>query len=162
MKAGSQVATTASTHLYSILFVTFGVFAYKDLIPLATFTLCPEDDIHDWTIQLRLILLTVVGVLIPVSAPRTFKPINASVSLIQGDFGCDLTGSIVGERSPYGRTDCLNTLPRVVLVPRRHRTQGLPHATSPRRRASDPRRLRHFRELGSHVFLDPRPHHKRS
>ncbi|KAG8887722.1 hypothetical protein FRB98_009106 [Tulasnella sp. 332] len=73
LTARPTVAELASTHLGLLLFVAFAVVAYRDLAPLGTFTMTPEDG--GWV---RATLLTIAGVIIPISTPRKYKPIDPS------------------------------------------------------------------------------------
>ncbi|KAG8995891.1 hypothetical protein FRB93_001035 [Tulasnella sp. JGI-2019a] len=68
-----------STHLALLLFAAFGVFFYRDIIPLGTFTMKPMET--GWLDWVRLRLLFVVGVLLPLTAPRRFEPLDRSKNL---------------------------------------------------------------------------------
>ncbi|ADV20810.1 ATP-binding cassette (ABC) transporter, putative [Cryptococcus gattii WM276] len=63
------------THLDSLLLLAFAVYAYRDIWPLFTFNLAPED-INTPVTWARVVLLTVSAVLIPLVRPRTYVPVD--------------------------------------------------------------------------------------
>lgn len=63
------------THLDSLLLLAFAVYAYRDIWPLFTFNLDPED-INTPVTWARVVLLTVSAVLIPLVRPRTYVPVD--------------------------------------------------------------------------------------
>ena len=65
---------TGSSHVIILLAATFVIYAYRDLWPLATFTLAPLDT-PGWTTWSRIAILGFAGVLLPLVTPRT--PHNA-------------------------------------------------------------------------------------
>lgn len=77
----ARVATIASAHATTILLLTLGVFLYRDVVPLGTFTKSPMDGADGWITWLRIGLLGFSGVLVPLCLPGTFKPLDPSVSL---------------------------------------------------------------------------------
>ena len=52
--------------------MTFAVYAYRDLLPLGTFTLTPEDLSEGWFLWVKVGLLSVTGILIPLLVPRPY------------------------------------------------------------------------------------------
>lgn len=63
------------THLDSLLLLAFAVYTYRDIWPLFTFNLDPED-ISTPVTWARVVLLTVSAVLIPLVRPRTYVPVD--------------------------------------------------------------------------------------
>nr|XP_031862945.1 uncharacterized protein CI109_001420 [Kwoniella shandongensis]KAA5530017.1 hypothetical protein CI109_001420 [Kwoniella shandongensis] len=61
------------THLDTLLFLGFSLYAYRDLWPLCTFNLDPAD-INNAITWSRVALLSVVAVLVPLIRPRTYVP----------------------------------------------------------------------------------------
>lgn len=61
------------SHLDTLLILGWGLYAYRDLWPLLTFTLIPTDLDNPIT-WARVSLLTFVAVVIPMIRPRTYVP----------------------------------------------------------------------------------------
>ncbi len=59
-----------SHHLSLILLLTWGVYVYRDVVPLATTTLRPADADEGVFIWLKLLILTEAAVLLPIVTPR--------------------------------------------------------------------------------------------
>ncbi|VDB89911.1 unnamed protein product [Peniophora sp. CBMAI 1063] len=74
--ARASLARTASTHLGTILLVSFAVYAYRDIWPLMTYTLVPVDGKEGALLWVKLALLTYAGVLVPLLIPRTYIPLD--------------------------------------------------------------------------------------
>ncbi|KAG8985598.1 hypothetical protein FRB90_004594, partial [Tulasnella sp. 427] len=74
--ARRRLTRVVSTHLTTLLFVAWSVFAYRNLYPLATYTKHPVDASDGWITWVRVALLTLVGVVLPLIVPRQFVPIN--------------------------------------------------------------------------------------
>ena len=55
------------------------MFAYRDLWPLATFTLTPLDGAEGPLIWVKVGLLTLIGVIIPLFVPRQYVPFDPKV-----------------------------------------------------------------------------------
>lgn len=75
----SSIRQTASNHVALLLLLAFSVYAYRDLIPLCTFTLSPMDGGDGWRLWSRLAILTFAAVLVPLLAPREYVPIDPTV-----------------------------------------------------------------------------------
>jgi hypothetical protein len=69
-------ASVASCHLSSLLLGTFSVSAYRNIWPLLTFTLSPADACEGALLWARIGLLAFSAVVIPLLAPRQYKPID--------------------------------------------------------------------------------------
>jgi len=65
----------ANNHLSVLLLVAWGVYTYRDVWPLATYTLQPVDP-DNWTVWASFAVLTAVGVIIPVLTPFEYIPID--------------------------------------------------------------------------------------
>ncbi|CAG8751921.1 15164_t:CDS:2, partial [Acaulospora colombiana] len=65
----------AKNHLVTLLLATWGVYIYRDLWPLATYTLHPIDPKH-WTTWTAIGLLTVVGIFVPFLMPHEYVPVE--------------------------------------------------------------------------------------
>ncbi|EIW62518.1 multidrug resistance-associated ABC transporter [Trametes versicolor FP-101664 SS1] len=63
-----------SHHLSLILLLTWGVYVYRDAVPLATTTLRPADADEGVLIWIKLLILTEAAVLLPVFTPRVTVP----------------------------------------------------------------------------------------
>jgi hypothetical protein len=68
-----------SIHLNTVLLVSFGSYAYRDLFPLATFTLVPQDLAQGWLLWAKIVVLAVAAVVIPLSTPRPYIPLDPEV-----------------------------------------------------------------------------------
>ncbi|KIY48677.1 P-loop containing nucleoside triphosphate hydrolase protein [Fistulina hepatica ATCC 64428] len=60
-------------HLSIVLFVAFAVYAWRDVYPLATYTKVPVDE-PGTLLWAKVILLFVVSTVIPLVAPREYRP----------------------------------------------------------------------------------------
>lgn len=71
----------------AILLSVLGVYTYRDVWPLATYTLQPADKEEGNTIWVKIAVLTVTGVIIPLLMPHPYVPVDpkARLSLYTGD-----------------------------------------------------------------------------
>ncbi|KII86412.1 hypothetical protein PLICRDRAFT_144122 [Plicaturopsis crispa FD-325 SS-3] len=65
-------------HLVVVLLVAWSVFSYRNLWPLATFTLVPRDRADGWLLWAKAVVLTSVSIVVPLFSPRRYVPFNAS------------------------------------------------------------------------------------
>ncbi|KZV64704.1 hypothetical protein PENSPDRAFT_656364 [Peniophora sp. CONT] len=72
----APLARAASPHLILILLASFAVYAYRDLWPLMTYTLSPADRQEGALLWVKLVLITYAGVLIPLTIPRAYTPLD--------------------------------------------------------------------------------------
>ncbi|KAI0068098.1 P-loop containing nucleoside triphosphate hydrolase protein [Artomyces pyxidatus] len=79
--AGFKLAYTATRHLNMLMLVTFGIYMYRDLWPLATFTLSPEDELEGPLLWAKIAILSVAAVIIPLTVPRQYIPFDPKASL---------------------------------------------------------------------------------
>ncbi|KAI0782172.1 multidrug resistance-associated ABC transporter [Abortiporus biennis] len=68
--------TIATAHLVPVLLVPWGVFLYRDVWPLATYTLLPRDRDDGWLVWVEVFLLTLAAVIIPLASPRRYIPVD--------------------------------------------------------------------------------------
>ncbi|KAI0329604.1 multidrug resistance-associated ABC transporter [Cubamyces sp. BRFM 1775] len=71
-----RLSGMVSRHAAFVLLVTWGVYVYRDLWPLATFTLQPVDAEEGLFIWLKVSLLTLAAVVVPLFCPRQYVPID--------------------------------------------------------------------------------------
>ncbi|KAF9466481.1 hypothetical protein BDZ94DRAFT_1280783 [Collybia nuda] len=69
-------------HLNIVLFVNLFVYTYRDLYPLATFTLTPHDIAEGSILWLKIIILIGIGLVIPVITPRGHTCIDYQDSFV--------------------------------------------------------------------------------
>jgi hypothetical protein len=75
-------APLSSLHLTLVLLVEFGVYVYRDLIPLATYNKRPIDDAEDILFRVKMLALFVAAVVTPLCAPRRYIPVDPKVSFL--------------------------------------------------------------------------------
>ncbi|KAH9836198.1 uncharacterized protein C8Q71DRAFT_761194 [Rhodofomes roseus] len=74
--ARSPLSRNASLHLTVLLLVTWGLYVYRDVWPLATFTLTPLDSAEGGILWAKVALLTVSAVIVPLCIPRSYVPLD--------------------------------------------------------------------------------------
>ena len=57
----------------------WGAYIYRDIWPLATVLLSPADEAEGPLMWAKLALLSVAGVIIPLTIPRKYEPVNPKV-----------------------------------------------------------------------------------
>ncbi|KAF8953101.1 multidrug resistance-associated ABC transporter [Flammula alnicola] len=67
---------SASRHINVALLSAFGVYAYRDLWPLATYTQNPVDIAEGGILWAKIIILTITAIVIPLFIPRRYVPID--------------------------------------------------------------------------------------
>ena len=68
-----------SCHNNFVLFVTFAVYFYRDIWPLATYTEKPIDVSKDTLLWTKVIVLFGTAVVIPLLVPRQYVPVDPKV-----------------------------------------------------------------------------------
>ncbi|KAJ6479430.1 hypothetical protein C8R47DRAFT_1285504 [Mycena vitilis] len=63
-------------HVNCVLFLAFCVYAYRDLLPLATFTGVPADLDEGRTLWAKIFVLFITAVMIPLFTPRQYIPVD--------------------------------------------------------------------------------------
>lgn len=66
-------------HLNTVLCATLAVYAYRDIYPLGTYVLTPQDKDEGSLLWAKISLLTLAGVIIPLSVPREYFPVDRKV-----------------------------------------------------------------------------------
>ncbi|KAJ7785936.1 hypothetical protein B0H16DRAFT_1681200 [Mycena metata] len=69
----SQVAVK---HLNTVMLLTTAVYVYRDVFPLVTYQLVPQDLAEGWIIWAKAIALIVTTVIIPLFIPRLYVPVD--------------------------------------------------------------------------------------
>ncbi|KAI3595054.1 atp-binding cassette transporter [Moniliophthora roreri] len=69
-------STTTSVHLELILLSALGVYAYRDIYPLVTYDLSPQDEWESPFIWVKIILLLLTSVVIPLVTPGVYVPVD--------------------------------------------------------------------------------------
>ncbi|KAH7914592.1 hypothetical protein BJ138DRAFT_1143462 [Hygrophoropsis aurantiaca] len=72
----SQWSKLMSNHLDFLLLAVFGVFVYRNLYPLVTFTKQPSDIDEGWLLWVKIAILTLTAVIIPITSPRQYVPFD--------------------------------------------------------------------------------------
>ncbi|KAI0052512.1 hypothetical protein FA95DRAFT_1675194 [Auriscalpium vulgare] len=72
--AAYKRAATAARHLTVVLLSAFAVYTYRDLWPLATFTLSPLDKREGPLLWARIAVLGIASIVIPLTIPRKYIP----------------------------------------------------------------------------------------
>ncbi|KDQ56808.1 hypothetical protein JAAARDRAFT_36283 [Jaapia argillacea MUCL 33604] len=72
--ARAKVTRGINRHVVLLLLGIFGVYAYRDLWPLTTFTLSPMDSKEGWLLWTKIGVLSFVGIFIPLAIPRQYVP----------------------------------------------------------------------------------------
>ncbi|CAE6444373.1 unnamed protein product, partial [Rhizoctonia solani] len=73
---GPHFRTIVNSHLVGLLLIAFAVYAWRDLMPLATYDLRPADSAGGWLTWSRIGVLTFASVVIPLCIPRVYVPID--------------------------------------------------------------------------------------
>ncbi|KAJ7705435.1 P-loop containing nucleoside triphosphate hydrolase protein [Mycena rosella] len=63
-------------HLTFVLLAVFSVYSYRDIYPLATFTLSPCDLSDGWLLWIKIVLLGIVALVLPLVEPRQYVPVD--------------------------------------------------------------------------------------
>lgn len=66
-------------HLSLLLIFTLGIYIYRDLYPLVTFTLMPKDGAEGTLLWTKIFVLVVTGIFVPVAMPRQYVPFDPKV-----------------------------------------------------------------------------------
>lgn len=79
MVAGERISSLAAHHLTVILLTTWGLYAYRDVWPFATFTLTPQDSAEGGLLWAKFALLTLSAIIVPLCISRPYAPIDPEV-----------------------------------------------------------------------------------
>ncbi|KAJ8074529.1 hypothetical protein PM082_015430 [Marasmius tenuissimus] len=75
--SSSRLNAIAAQHVNILLVITLLVYTYRDLFPLATYTLEPQDKGEGVLLWVKIGLVTVASAL-PLAMPRQYKPVDPS------------------------------------------------------------------------------------
>ncbi|KAJ8473273.1 hypothetical protein ONZ51_g7973 [Trametes cubensis] len=73
---GTQANIRAFNHASAVLAIAWGVYMYRDIWPLATIDLAPEDAPEGAVMWIKLGFLSLSGVIVPLLSPRRYVPID--------------------------------------------------------------------------------------
>ncbi|KAI0918361.1 hypothetical protein AcV5_002367 [Taiwanofungus camphoratus] len=76
MAAKPWLSRLVSRHLALVLFLSWAVYVYRDIWPLATFTLAPVDAAEGGILWAKIGLLTAAAVVVPLCMPRQYIPLD--------------------------------------------------------------------------------------
>lgn len=79
VSTGWRLTRTLSRHISTVLFVTFAVYFYRDVIPLATVDWPIQDVVEGRLLWAKVSLLTLAAVIIPLVMPRMYIPVDPKV-----------------------------------------------------------------------------------
>ncbi|TBU23091.1 hypothetical protein BD311DRAFT_811015 [Dichomitus squalens] len=71
-----HLSRLVTRHLVTVLLMTWAVYVYRDLWPLATFTLQPADASEGSLLWAKVSVLTFAAVIIPLVVPRQYIPVD--------------------------------------------------------------------------------------
>ncbi|KAF8192829.1 P-loop containing nucleoside triphosphate hydrolase protein [Mycena galopus ATCC 62051] len=74
--ARQPTCDNAVHHLNLVLLSTLGVYVYRDIFPLGTFSGVPKDSAERFILWIRIGLLAFTGVLVPLLSPRKYTPVD--------------------------------------------------------------------------------------
>lgn len=83
ISAARSNSNSAIRHLNFVLIVTWSVFTYRDLWPLATFTLRPVDEAAGPLLWVEIAFLTIAGIFVPLLVPRQYIPVDPKVRVLR-------------------------------------------------------------------------------
>ncbi|CCO37550.1 ATP-binding cassette transporter abc4 Short=ABC transporter abc4 [Rhizoctonia solani AG-1 IB] len=66
-----------NTHLVVLLLVAFGVYAWRDLVPFATYNQHPADAAGGWLTWARIGVLGFASIVVPLFIPRVYVPLDS-------------------------------------------------------------------------------------
>lgn len=78
--ASVQWSVTVSRHLATLLLFTFGVYVYRDIYPLLTYNVEPQDS-QDSVLWATVSLLAITSSVIPMIMPRRYVPVDPKVGM---------------------------------------------------------------------------------
>ena len=87
--AGSaKTSRVVVKHLNTVLLSAFCVYFYRDVFPLATFTLAPMDILEGYILWAKVFILFTVSVIIPLVIPRQYIPVDPKVERLRESADC--------------------------------------------------------------------------
>ncbi|KAJ7646982.1 P-loop containing nucleoside triphosphate hydrolase protein [Roridomyces roridus] len=76
LASSERVSRTVVPHINTILLFVFGVYFYRDILPLATYNLHPKDLSEGPILWAKISVLFIAGVAIPLLVPRKYTPLD--------------------------------------------------------------------------------------
>ncbi len=80
--APAAIGRVASLHLTLVTCTLFAVYAYRDIWPLMTFTLEPEDKGQGRILWAKITLAAFAGIVGPIFEPYAYTPVDPKVTII--------------------------------------------------------------------------------
>lgn len=68
-----------SAHATLVVLSLFGVYAFRDIWPLMTFTLCPQDLSEGWLLWTKIGVSAFVAIVVPMLEPYAYIPVDPQV-----------------------------------------------------------------------------------
>ena len=107
-----------NSQLVFILLATWFLFMYRDVWPLATYTLQPIDLNEGWLLWVKISVLSITAVGIPLLMPRRYIPVNPKVrvpvSLSSNQILIYRKGTCCRTKS---RTNCIAAFSSAIHIP---------------------------------------------
>lgn len=75
-----SLSNRATKHNNVLLLLTFGIYVYRDIWPLATYFLEPVDKAEGKYLWAKISVLAVTAILIPLCIPSAYVPVDPDVS----------------------------------------------------------------------------------
>lgn len=133
LSATSRWSNVASKHLIIMLIATFGIYFYRDLFPLATFTRTPRDLSEGWVLWTKVVILALTSIGIPLFIPRQYKPVDPEVSFFSFIFyGIQSPKTLGSYGSSKRRTNRLYLFISYIFFLRSHCVPSLSGSTDTR------------------------------
>lgn len=130
-----QQSRLLAAHFNSVLLVTLGVYAYRDVLPLMLRDRDPADAADGVVLWVKMFFLLDAAVVLPLLTPRVYKlyKLNVGVHTYLRLFHSLLCFTIGTHGESQQTADQLNLLPRAVQLAQRDCLQGISRrAPSPR------------------------------
>ncbi|TFK76754.1 P-loop containing nucleoside triphosphate hydrolase protein [Pluteus cervinus] len=77
VSAKSKWGRRSQNHLCFLLLVAFAIYSYRDIFPLATYTVVPLDSHEGWVLWSKVTILTIVSIIIPLVIPQKYVPVDS-------------------------------------------------------------------------------------
>ena len=115
-------------HLILLLLVIFGVYAYRDLLPLTTFMMVPKDTSEGLILPAKVLVLVFTAIAIPLLIPRQYVPVNPRVILHVNKTNDFLFFVVIGsDGDTESRTDSFNPFSHDLYILRSDHLTRLPN-----------------------------------
>jgi hypothetical protein len=115
-------------HLILLLLVIFGVYVYRDLLPLTTFMMVPKDTSEGLILPAKVLVLVFTAVAIPLLIPRQYVPVDPRVILLANKTNDFLFFVGIGsDGGTESRTDSFDPFSRDLYILRSDHLTCLPN-----------------------------------